>query len=287
MIVLPLLTKHINRFAWFYLGCFLFNFAWLIIDGNLLTQYHPSFFTNRIDLSLNLLLLFDLHKIIINNQSACAMLDVFYFLINCLLVIAYLKNSKYLKIVCITAIVVNVAFALLISITEIYTIERLIPNFIVPLILYKKDIKWFYFSLHTIRIIFIIIFFSAALWKLRTGVVFNLEQMSAILIHQHTPYFTVNSGNVYAKIILFFIEHKILSYSVFLLGFLAELLFIVGFFTKKYDKQLMILFVGFLVFNLFFMRIDYLNWFVFVGTLFLSNKTISDSKDEDGLMNNA
>lgn len=284
---MPLLIRHINQFAWFYLACFLFNFSSLIIDGNLLIQYKPVFFSNRLDLSLNILMLGNLHKLILNNNTWCYLLDGSYLIINLILVVCYLKNSKYLSIICIFTLFINLTFALLSSISEICTIGPLTPNFIVPLILFKKDLKWFYFSLHSVRIIFIIIFFSAALWKLRTGAIFNLEQMSAILIHQHAPYFTVNSGNVYAKIILFFIEHKILSYSVFLLGFLAELLFIVGFFTKKYDKQLMILFVGFLVFNLFFMRIDYLNWFVFAGTLFLSNKTISSSAHENGLMNNA
>ncbi len=271
---MPLLINHINRFAWFYLACFLFNFSWLIIDGNLLTQYQPVFFINRLDVSLNFLMLSKLHKLILNNSVWCYVIDGLYFMGNISLVIFYLKNSKYLKILCVLAILVNLTFALLISVSEIYTIERLIPNFIVPILLYKKDLKWFYFSLHIIRLVFIIIFFSAALWKIRTGAIYNTEQMSGILIHQHTPYLTVNASNVYGKFILYLINHKLLAYSLYFFGFLMELIFCVGFFTKKYDKVLILLFIGFIILNLTLMRIDYLNWVVFVACLYWSSKEV-------------
>ncbi len=269
-----MLTKHINKFAWFYLACFLFNFIWLIIDGNLLTQYQPFFFTNRLDVSLSLLLNFNLHKLILESKIYCVVLDTLYFLSNLLLVVAHLKNSRYLKIFCATTLLFNLTFALIISITEIYTIERLFPNFIVPIIFWSRNFNWFYYSMYCIRIVFVIIFFSAALWKVRTGAIFNTEQMSAILIHQHTPYLLNNSENFYGQFILFLINHKLFAFSFYLLGFFSELVFSMAFFTKKYDKFLLVLFIGFLIFNLLLMRIDYLNWLIFSVCLFFSQKKL-------------
>jgi uncharacterized membrane protein YphA (DoxX/SURF4 family) len=139
-----------------------------------------------------------------------------------------------------------------------------------PLVFCNKTDKGFYFTMHSFRIIFILIFFSAGLWKLRVGGVFNTDEMSGILLLQHKQILAANTDSFFAHTIQWLILHPAISYMLYLLGLMAELLFVIGFFTRRYDWLMNMAFIGFLLSDLLLMQINYFNWLVFAGLLYFS-----------------
>ena len=263
-------TKHIKQFTLLYVLLFIGNYVWLWFENHLLFQVAPVFFYNKLDVTLNVLLLTNIHQYIINHYWSCYVLDALFLVLNFAIIFSFNKQHKYLKYICITTFVFNVIYCLLLSITGIQSIEQCIALFFMPLIFYKYDFKWFHFSINTIRLIFITVIVSAAVWKLRTLSAFNAEQMSGILLHQHAAYLISNSETIYGKLISFIINHSALSFSLYLLGFIAELLFVIGYFTKKYDKSLIIVLLLFIVLDLLLMRINYFSWLPFMLCFYYS-----------------
>ena len=71
------------------------------------------------------------------------------------------------------------------------------------------------------------------------------------------------------KLISYVIDHARLGYLLYLLATLVELSFIVGFFTRKYDKILALLFLLFLVMDHLLMRITYYEVLPLLLTLYI------------------
>jgi hypothetical protein len=120
------------------------------------------------------------------------------------------------------------------------------------------------------RYIFLLIFFSTACWKIRAGGIFNPEQMSGILVSQHSACLAAHPAGWYAKFIMFFISSGKISYTIYILATALELFFFIGFFTKRFDRLLICLFLLFILFDCFFMKINYVSWASFLGCLWFS-----------------
>lgn len=113
-------------------------------------------------------------------------------------------------------------------------------------------------------------FFSAGLWKIRAGGIFNPEEMGAILLKQHAAYLIHSPGDWFSRIINYLVINYRFSYLLYLASIIMELFFIVGFFTKKADKLLILIFLLFVLFDFFLMRINYFAWVTFVGCLWFT-----------------
>lgn len=251
----------------FYSACFLLSYCWLAFNGLLLHQLSPVFFINRLDFSLNLLFLTGIQNAVINNYWLQFLLDGIYLLATLLLVFTTLINSRFRYVAALFSIVVNFMYALLISSLTALSIEGFVCWILLPVIFIFKSETAFYYGLQAMRYIFLLIFFSAGLWKIRAGGIFNVEQMSAILLLQHSSYVTADTGNWFSKFIIYLVNNTWLSYAIYLIATLAEIAFIIGLFTKKADKLLILVFVLFAVFDLFLMRINYFSWLSFLPCL--------------------
>jgi hypothetical protein len=251
----------------FYSACFLLSYCWLAFNGLLLQQLSPVFFINRLDFSLNLLFVTGIQNAVINNYWLQFLLDGIYLLATLLLVFTTLINSRFRYAAALFSLVVNFMYALLISSLTALSIEGFVCWILLPVIFIFKSETAFYYGLQAMRYIFLLIFFSAGLWKIRAGGIFNVEQMSAILLLQHSSYVTADPGNWFSKFIIYLVNNTWLSYGIYLLATLAEIAFIIGFFTKKADKFLILTFVLFAVFDLFLMRINYFSWLSFLFCL--------------------
>jgi len=120
-----------------------------------------------------------------------------------------------------------------------------------------------------LRYYLLFIMSSAALWKLFRGSVFNLEHMSECLKLQHISYLVNNSNNLYADFIYFLINSQFISQTIFIAGFLIQLSFILGFFTEKYDKMLLVLFFTFFIGDYLLMDLAFVELYILSVTLFL------------------
>lgn len=276
-IVLMLGNNHKKQFAWFYLLCLFANFAWLFYNNLLLYQVSPLLFINRLDITRNVIMLSGIQQLLVSNHWLCILFDMLFLLLPALLSLAIFAKRKEVVIISLAASFVALIYGVYITGFSYLSIEMYIPWMLMPLVFCNKTDKGFYFSLHTLRIIFLLIFFSAGLWKLRAGGVFNAEQMSGILLEQHKQMLVSDTSTLFTDFIKWLIVHPKISYLLYLVGLIAELLFVIGFFTRRYDRVLCIAFIGFLISDLLLMQINYFNWLVFAGLLFFSKFKLSEN----------
>jgi hypothetical protein len=263
-------NKHKKQFVFFYLGCFLLNFCWLFYNHLLLAQKQPLFFINYLDVTRNIFMLTGLHKLIVSSQAVCVLLDLLYLLLPCFLTYLVYFEKRGNKFLAIATSIYTLFYAVFFTLFSYIHIDYFIACVFIPLLFFAKSDEGFYYGLHSLRTIFIIIFLSAGLWKLSRGGVFNMEEMSGILVQQHKQYLWNNPNTILSSIYYFLIENKVASYTLYLLAEIAELVFAIGLFTKKYDHQLAVIFILFLIMDLLLMQISYFNWFVFVGLFYFS-----------------
>ncbi len=269
-----LTIKNTKQFAIFYLFCFLLYYAWAFYCNLLFSLTKPVYFLNKLDLSLNLILNTGLQHAIIHHKWVCILLDITYFFLPVILVFAYVNNKQIHKSFALFTAFFNVVYCLLFSTLSVISVEVYIAWMLVPLIFYSNTLKGFYFSIQSIRILFVIFFLSAALWKLFTGSVFNKEQFSAILIVQHCNYIVSSSTNYFSNFIMYLINNSGFSYIIFLAGFFIEFSFILALFTKKFDKFLGYIFILFLIVDYMLLGINYFYWLPFLGCLYFSKHSI-------------
>ena len=240
------------------------------MHGMMLHQLAPVFFLNKLDVTVNVVLLTNLHTAVMNSPVLQLTLDGLYFLLPVLLCICCIGGYRLQYILAIATAVFNLCYGILLSTMSPLSIEGFTGWIMLPLVFaFKKD-GYFYYMLHTMRYFFLLIFASAALWKIRAGGIFNTEQMSAILLKQHAAHLVGSPGDWFSKFINYLVIHKQLSYCIYLMATLCELVFFIGFFTKKYDKALVIIFLAFITFNYFLMGINYFAWSAFLGCLWFS-----------------
>ena len=242
----------------------------MLFNGLLFTQLKPVFFLNRLDLSLNLLFLTDIQHALINSNLLRLFFDVSYYVLPLLLLVACITNNRAQYLLAIVIVFFNLSYSLLLSSLSMLSMEGFVGWILVPLIFIPRSGKGFYYTLHCIRYIFLLNFFSAGFWKIRGGGFFNIEEMSAILLRQHAPYITELPGDWFTRCVYWLANHNTISYAFYCVATIAELLFVIGFFTKKYDKLLIAAFILFVVFNFALMRINYFAWSAFLGCLWFS-----------------
>jgi hypothetical protein len=271
-----LTNTHTKQFAVYYLICFLLCYAWFFYNGLLFSSINPVFFLNRLDVTQNIMMLTNLQHLLIENRWLRIFFDLIYLVLPVLLVYTSVKNKKGQRLLALCTAFFNIFYCIFLCAVSFISVEVFAAWMIVPLIFYHRTTKGFYYLLQCVRLFFIIAFFSAAIWKIRAGGIFNTEEMSAILLRQHASYLISNSNRWFSQLISYLINHPLLSYCLYLLAFMAEFAFIVGFFTKKFDKYLILLFGAFVLFNYFLMGINYFMWLPFLGSLYFSKYNYSN-----------
>jgi hypothetical protein len=273
-------NDHRKRLAVFYFLCFAIYFAWYFFHGLLMQQWQPVFFHNKLDLTANIIWFTDLQHQILHSSSLRIVLDSLFLALPLSLCLAFYLNFRSQYWLSIITSVFNLLYAVLLSSVTPLSIEGFTGWILLPLMFAFKTDRSFYFAMHSMRYYFLLIFFSAGLWKLRAGGIFNTEQMSAILLDQHASYLVGAPDDWFSRLIKYLVIHKNLSYALYLLAAISELIFVIGFFTKKLDRLLILIFVFFVIFDYFLMRINYFSWIAFLGCLWYSK--LPPSKTQNG-----
>jgi hypothetical protein len=276
---LSLSEKHIKQFSWFYLLCFLMNYGWFWWNGLLFSTLNPVFFLNGLDFTRNILMLSDLQHWLLKSYSLRIAVDVVYLSLPILLTIASLRNFKAKPVIALATILFTIVYAIFFTSISYVSMQGFMSWILMPLILSATSTRKFYYYLHIVRILFITMFVAAAVEKIASGAVFNVEQMSGIFLKQHGVYLVSSNGDWFTQFIYFLINHKTIAFIFYLTGTAAELLFVVGLFTRKYDRLLIMVFGTFLFADYFVMQIYYFIWLVFAGCFYFSAFTL-DEKGE-------
>jgi len=274
---LPIHKLHIKQLALFYLICFGLNQCWSVFHGLYFVAVQPIFFLNKLDLTGNLLMSTGFQQLIMNHTLVRWVLDIGFMSMPFALYMAVIKEWKIQKAIAIFTALFVMLYGYFFSMMSSMSIEMYIAWMLFPLLFSGKTVDAFYYRLHILRYLFVLFFFSTALWKIRAGGIFNPEQFSAILLQQHLPVLVSAPQYWFSELIHWVLNHPHVSFTLYLLATAIEFVFVIGFFTKKYDRILAVLLCCFLVMDYFLMEINYFPWLPFLGCLYFSRYKLSDS----------
>lgn len=270
---MPLSNLHRKQITVVY--CILFYVLMIhkLINGFLLFQIQPHLFATRFDVVSWMLMESGIHRWLLDNPAGWLLFDVFFYAMPLLYLVIFLHHRSWAPVLAFTMLLVNWVYVQCYTLFPANSIESFTPWLLFPLLFLTTNLQQFYFVLHALRFFFLFFFASSAVWKVVQGGLFHMQQMSGVLLFQHKEYL-VTSNNWFTTFIYWLIHHPGLSYCLYLGATLLELFFFIGFFTRRYDKLLMVLFVFFLILDTLIMRIPYWEVIPFFITLAYSTYNV-------------
>ena len=241
-------------------------------NGMFLYQMEPFFFYTREDLFSWFIMLTGIHKWLLNNVAGCVLFDAFFYTTPLLFYIIYLKLNRFTSIAAIAMLCINWLYIQCYTMFPTNSIEAHIAWLLFPIVFIPKKEKTFLLLFDGLRYFLLFFFVSAGIWKFVLGGIFNTHQMSNILLAQHKELLATTPNHWYASFIGFLIAKPVLSFSLYVVATLVELSFVVGFFTKKFDKLLLLFCILFLLTDHFIMRIPYYEIAPLLLTLLFSRR---------------
>lgn len=230
-------------------------YKWL--NGVWLYQIEPTFFFTRKDLTTWLLMESGIHQWLLDNKSGWLLFDALFYAMPLLYFLIYKFQKKFSPGAAVLMLLVNWLYVQCYTLYPSNSIEAHIAWLLFPVAFIPANEKTFRLLIEGLRYFFLYFFFSAGVWKIAQGGLFNPLQMSGVLLYQHNQQLASVETNFQTKTILYLIQHQWLSYCLYVSSALLEFSFAIGFFTKKYDRLLCILFLLFAVVDYFIMRIAY------------------------------
>ena len=133
--------------------------------------------------------------------------------------------------------------------------------------------------LKLMRFYAIFIFVSASIWKIARGHVWDSSHMHHILKAQHIDNIVHAPSHISSSLASFFIGHPAWSTILIWSAVMSQLIFGIGFFTRKYDRWLGILLIVFVAMDYLIMRIEYWEFLVFLPLFYMpkSNTDVASS----------
>lgn len=219
-----------------------------------------------------------IHQWLLNNKGGWLVFDFAFYSMPLAWYFIFKTNRTAGSITAIIWLVVNWLYVQCYTLYPINSIEAHIAWLLMPLLFATTRLTSFYFIMHGLRYFFLFFFASAGIWKLRQGGIFYPQEMSGILLMQHADYLVSAPASLYTKFIYFLIKHVAIGYLLYLAATVLELVFIVGFFTRRFDKWLIVALGLFLLMDVVVMRIPYFEVVPLVLSLFFSKY---EEPDED------
>ncbi|MBX3255360.1 MAG: hypothetical protein KF862_14560 [Chitinophagaceae bacterium] len=227
-------------------------------NGMLLSQLQPAFFVTPMNVTAWALMFTGIHELFMNNQPACLFADLLLVAFPVMYTLLHIKQYAKAKIMlggCM--LVFNFVYAQCYTLYPSNSIEGHIGWMLFPVVLMCHRLTDFSFALQVIRFVFLFFLATAGVWKIRNGGIFNPGQMSGVLLLQHSQLLATAPSSFLAEIYYWLISHPAVGYLLYLAATLLELFFIVGFFTRKADRWLLLLLFIFLITDILVMRIKY------------------------------
>ena len=263
-------TRHRQQFTVSFLIIFYALAVYKLVNGLWLVQAAPYFFINRFDGTTWLLMQMGIHQWLLDNRPGWILFDIAFYAMPLAWYFIYKKNTTAGTIVAIAWLIINWLYVQCYTLFPVNSIEAHIAWLLMPLLFATTRLTSFYYVMHALRYFFLFFFASAGIWKLRQGGVFYPQEMSGILLMQHADYLVSASDGLFTKFIYFLVKHEYIGFAFYITATLLELSFIIGFFTRRYDKWLIVAFGLFLLIDVLVMRIPYFEVLPLVLPLFFS-----------------
>jgi hypothetical protein len=254
----------------FYYAVFLFFY----LDDRLLSQYQPFFFNYNRDLTELALIGSGLPRWLIAHPLALTAADLLAFLLPAALLFFAIRKGRFSLPLGAVFIAFLALYLLLADIFWQVHLEPFTLYFLLSFAFICNRRDRFYLLLKVCRYYFLYVFVSAAIWKIARGAIFNVHEMSRILLLHHSDllsgYGGLSGGQLHSFsswVYGWLIAHPAISYLFYLGGALLEATFVIGFFTRRIDRMLIVLTLVFVIADLLVMRIPY--WTILLGTVTL------------------
>jgi hypothetical protein len=234
-------------------------------NGLWLWQAEPSFIYLRQDLVTWLFMQTGLHQWLLNNPQGWVLADLLFYSMPLIYLVIYRYKNNASTVVVIIMLLVNWCYVQCYTLYPINSIEGHIAWLLFPVVFIPRKEKTFILLFEGLRYFLLFFFASAAVWKFVQGGIFNFSEMSGILLYQHNQFLTNSPGYWQTDMYLWLIQHQYVSWLLYLSATILEACFIIGFFTKKYDRLLALLFIIFVLMDWLIMRIPYFE----IGALML------------------
>lgn len=245
-----------------YITIFYVLMVYKFFMGMFLYQFTPVYFFANDNIINWILINTGFLQIVGANKMVAIALDALYYTAPLLLYALY-RFKKIAFIVAMYMLLVNWLYVHVYTSFITNSIEAHTAWLLFPVLFLTNDKKWI-ITEEALRYFFLFFFASAGIWKIIQGGIFNTHQMSNILFTQHKELLLLTPNSWYATCVQWLIQHNLISYSLYAVATVAELVFIVGFFTKKFDTYLIGIFILFLIFDHFLMRIPYYDVFPYL-----------------------
>lgn len=144
---------------------------------------------------------------------------------------------------------------------------------LVPLPFFTKNKRLFSLLMDGLRYYVVFIYFSSFLWKIAGGFFLNIEEGQAVIANNIDFWLFERPNTVSSAVYTYFITHKLLSYVLMCVGGASQAVFVIGFFTKKYDRILFILPFLFHFLAYYFLEVAFFEFLV-LQLVFLRNDPI-------------
>ena len=238
--------------------------------GLFLYQLEPVIYQTRFDFFTWQFMQTGLHTWLLNHRGGLYLLDALFYSMPLMYWLLYRKSPLWSTVIAIIMLVINWVYIQCYTLYPTSSIESFIGWLLFPVLFTTTSLRSFYFVLHALRYFFLFLFASAGLWKLVQQGIFNVDQMSGVLLYQHKEFLTSAPDYWLTHFFYWMINHPLVGYLIYVLGTLLELSFLTGFFTRKFDRILLYAFILFLLLDLFLMRIYYWELSPFMITLIYS-----------------
>lgn len=258
---------HRKQFTISWLAIFYVLAAYKWWQDMWLYQADPFMFVTRFDGITWQLLQTGLHRLVMQQSVARYVADGIFYSLPLVYGILFLRKPRIAAKLAWVWLLANWLYVQLYTSYPINSIEAHIAWLLFPVLFAMASLPSYYYILQALRYFFLYFFVSAGIWKLVQGGAFYPGQMSAILLEQHKEWLVTSPAYWHAEFIYWLIDMPLVSFLLYWMGILIELFFVVGFFTKRYDHVLIALFMLFLGFDYFLMRIPYFEVTPFLLTL--------------------
>lgn len=271
------LHKHTNLLQQY---CILFYaiMFYKCTNGLMLYQINPLFITTSQDFSTWLIMQTGLQKIFFNDPTACLIADILFLILPALLLLFSKLQFRAYYIIAYLLLIYHFVYIQILVLYPSYSIKVMIGWILFPFLFLTRNEKTATVIQQALRYMICYIMLSAAIWKIAQGGLLWGNQMRNILIHQHADLLVLKTNTIWVSSYTWLIEHPAIAQLFYVIAFIVELFFGVGFFTHRYDKILKYCLLLFLIADLFLMRIAYFDYLVFLLVLPLSKNNLSGGK---------
>ena len=252
--------------------------AYKWITGMWLYQHDPFVFQTRFDGITWLFMQTRIHQYLLHQEGGFLVMDILFYSMPVIYSKVYKNAPKYLTLAGFIMLVVNWFYVQIYTLYPTNSIEGHVGWLLFPVLLMMKDLRSFYFVFQGLRYFFLYFFASAGFWKIYEGGLFVGGQMSNLLLFQHKDQLVSSPDHWFTHFIYWLVRNPVISYLLFLLSTLMELSFITGFFTRRYDRWLIRLFLVFVAADIIIMKINYFEVLPFLITLYYSKYELPANK---------